>query len=185
LVDQDYPPEAWQRAQGIRLLILDVDGVLTDGRLYFGPKGETLKVFHVRDGHGIKMAQRGGIEVAFLSGRHSDAAYHRARELNIRRYYEGRRDKVAVLEELRAALGLAPEQVAVVGDDLVDLPLMQRAGLAVGVADAAPEVRAAAHWLTASPGGAGAVREVCDLLLKAQGRWEEIVRPRQEIGSPE
>ena len=166
-----YPEEVLGRARGIRLLILDVDGVLTDGRLYFDAKGETLKVFHVRDGHGIKMAQRGGIEVALVSGRRSDAAFHRARELGVTRFYEGVRDKAAILEELQAAA---------VGDELVDLPLFHRVGLGVAVADAVPEVRAAAHWVTILPGGQGAVREVCDLLLKAQGRWEELVRPWQE-----
>ncbi len=171
----DYPPELTERAKNIRLLILDVDGVLTDGRLYFGPKGETLKVFHVRDGHGIKMLQKAGIEVAFLSGRRSDAAYHRARELGINRFFEGLRDKVATMKEIKAALQIRPQEVAVVGDDLVDLPIMNRAGLAVAVADAVPEVRAAAHWVTNLPGGKGAVREVCDLLLKAQGKWEGIV----------
>lgn len=167
----DYPPDVRQRAQNIRLLILDVDGVLTDGRLYFGPKGETLKVFHVRDGHGLKMAQRAGIEVAFVSGRRSDAAYHRAKELGISRFHEGVRDKVAVMEEIMAAMQIEASQVAAVGDDLVDLPHMSRVGLAVAVADAVPEVVAAAHWVTANPGGRGAVREVCDLLLKAQGKW--------------
>jgi 3-deoxy-D-manno-octulosonate 8-phosphate phosphatase (KDO 8-P phosphatase) len=173
----DYPPEIWQRAQPIRLLILDVDGVLTDGRLYFDAKGEALKVFHVRDGHGIKMAQRAGIEVALVSGRRSDAAYHRARELGINRFHEGVRDKVAVMEEIMAAMGIQAAQVAVVGDDLVDLPIMGRAGLAVAVADAVPEVAAAAHWVTTNPGGHGAVREVCDLILQAQGKWPEAVRP--------
>lgn len=169
----NYPPAVWERAKGIRLLLLDVDGVLTDGRLYFGPAGEALKVFHVRDGHGIKMAQQGGIEVAILSGRRSDAAFHRARDLGLSRYYEGLRDKVAVLEELVATLNLGPQEVAAVGDELVDLPLMAQVGLAVAVADAAPEVLAAAHWVTTLPGGRGAVREVCDLLLKAQGKWLE------------
>ncbi len=170
---QDYPPAVWERAKKIRLLLLDVDGVLTDGRLYFGPAGEALKVFHVRDGHGIKMAQQAGIEVAFLSGRRSDAAFHRARDLGVTRYHEGLRDKVAVFQELLAALNLAPQEVAAVGDELVDLPLMAQVGLAVAVADAAPEAKAAAHWVTPAPGGRGAVREVTDLLLKAQGRWEE------------
>jgi len=175
-MNADYPPEVRQRAQDIRLLILDVDGVLTDGRLYFDAQGEALKVFHVRDGHGIKMAQRAGIEVAFLSGRRSDAAFHRAKELGVSRFFEGLRDKRATLKEIKAALELHPSQVAVVGDDLVDLPIMLRAGLAVAVADAVPEVLVAAHWVTTNPGGRGAVREVCDLLLKAQGKWEELVR---------
>ncbi|MDP3182278.1 MAG: HAD hydrolase family protein [Desulfobaccales bacterium] len=174
---ETYPPDIWGKARLIRLLLLDVDGVLTDGRLYFGPAGEALKVFHVRDGHGIKMAQQGGIEVAFLSGRRSDAAFHRARDLGVTRYYEGLRDKVAVFEELLAALNLAPQEVAAVGDELVDLPLMAQVGLAVAVADAAPEVKAAALWVTPSPGGQGAVREVTDLLLKAQGKWPETVSP--------
>jgi 3-deoxy-D-manno-octulosonate 8-phosphate phosphatase (KDO 8-P phosphatase) len=175
-----YPEDVWARAGRIRLLILDIDGVLTDGRLYFDAKGETLKVFHVRDGHGIKMVQRGGLEVALISGRRSDAAFHRARELGISRFYEGVRDKVVVLEELLAALNLKPVEVAAVGDELVDLPLFHRVGLGVAVADAAPEVVAAAHWVTSLPGGKGAVREVCDLLLKAQGAWEELLHPWQK-----
>ena len=177
MTSHDYPPEVKKRAKGIRLLVLDVDGVLTDGSLYFGPQGEALKVFHVRDGHGIKMAQRAGIEVAFLTGRRSDAAYHRAKELGVNRFHEGLRDKVVVLEEIMAALQIEAGAVAAVGDDLVDLPHLRRVGLAVAVADAAPEVKAAAHWVTSLPGGKGAVREVCDLLLKAQGKWEEIVSP--------
>ncbi len=177
MTSPDYPPDVWQRAQNIHLLLLDVDGVLTDGSLYFDAKGETFKVFHVRDGHGIKLAQRAGIEVALLSGRRSDAAYHRAKELGISRFHEGVRDKVAVLEEIMAALGIEAGQVAAVGDDLVDLPHMARVGLAVAVADAVPEVLAAAHWITANPGGRGAVREVCDLIIKAQEKWEGIVRP--------
>jgi 3-deoxy-D-manno-octulosonate 8-phosphate phosphatase (KDO 8-P phosphatase) len=175
MTPETYPPEVWQRAARIRLLILDVDGVLTDGRLYFGPKEEVLKVFHVRDGHGLKMAQRAGIELVFLSGRRSDAAFFRAKELGVNRYFEGVRDKGAVLEELCRTLHLPPEAVAAVGDELVDLPLFHRVGLAVAVADAVPEVLAAAHWITANPGGRGAVREVCDLILKATGAWEELL----------
>lgn len=170
-----YPPDVWQRASRVRLLILDVDGVLTDGSLYFGPREELFKVFHVRDGHGIKMAQRRGVEVAFLSGRRSDPAFLRAKELGVNRFYEGLRDKVVVLEELCRALDLTPEEVAVVGDELVDLPLFHRVGLTVAVADAVPEVKAAAHWVTENPGGRGAVREVTDLILKAQGAWEELL----------
>jgi 3-deoxy-D-manno-octulosonate 8-phosphate phosphatase (KDO 8-P phosphatase) len=178
----DYPAEVWQRAQNIRLLLLDVDGVLTEGQLFFDAKGEALKVFHVRDGHGLKMAQRGGLEVALLSGRRSDAAFHRARELGISRFYEGLRDKVAVLEELLATLGLTPREVAMVADDLVDLPVLTRVGLAVAVADAVPEVKAAAHWVTSLPGGRGAVRQVTDLLLKARGQWPEIAGRWLEAG---
>jgi 3-deoxy-D-manno-octulosonate 8-phosphate phosphatase (KDO 8-P phosphatase) len=175
MIETKYPPDVWQRASRVRLLILDVDGVLTDGSLYFGPRDELFKVFHVRDGHGIKMVQRRGVEVAFLSGRRSDPAFLRAKELGVNRYYEGLRDKVPVLEELCHILGLTPEEVAAVGDELVDLPLFHRVGLAVAVADAVPEVKAAAHWMTANPGGQGAVREVTDLILKARGDWEELM----------
>jgi len=177
-----YSSQVWEKARLIRLLLLDVDGVLTDGRIFFSAKGEAFKAFHVRDGHGIKMAQRAGIEVAFLSGRRSDAAFHRARDLGVTRFYEGLRDKVAVLEELCTALNLNFSEVAAVSDDLVDLPLLARVGLAVAVADAAPEVAAAAHWITSAPGGAGAVREVCDLLLKAQGQWDQVISAWQKSG---
>jgi 3-deoxy-D-manno-octulosonate 8-phosphate phosphatase (KDO 8-P phosphatase) len=173
----DYPPEVFERARLIRLLILDIDGVLTDGRLYFDAKGEALKVFHVRDGHGIKMVHQAGIEVALVSGRRSDAAFHRSRELGLNRFYEGVRDKAAVLEELLTALNLEAPAVAAVGDELVDLTLFHRVGLAVAVADAVAELRAAAHWVTSLPGGHGAVREVCDLLLKAQDRFREFIHP--------
>jgi 3-deoxy-D-manno-octulosonate 8-phosphate phosphatase (KDO 8-P phosphatase) len=179
---QDYPSQVWQRAKQVRLLILDVDGVLTDGRIFFGPQGEVFKAFHVQDGHGIKMVQRAGLEVAILSGRRSEAAFHRARELGVSRFYEGLRDKVAVVEELCAVLNIGPQAVAAVGDDLVDIPLFTRVGLAVAVADAAPEVREAAHWVTANPGGRGAVREVCDLLLKSQGKWGEALSPWTKAG---
>jgi 3-deoxy-D-manno-octulosonate 8-phosphate phosphatase (KDO 8-P phosphatase) len=179
-----YPPEVWQRASLIKLLLLDVDGVLTDGRLCFDKAGEAFKVFHVRDGHGIKMLQLGGIEVAFLSGRRSDAAYHRARELDINRFHEGLRDKVPVLEQMRETLRLQYEEIAAVADDLVDLPLMSRVGLAVAVADAVPEVKDAAHWVTSLPGGRGAVREVCDLILKAKGQWDNLVKRWQGTALP-
>ena len=175
MTDDTYPPEVWQRAARVRLLILDIDGVLTDGSLYYGPRDELFKVFHVRDGHGIKMAQLGGIEVAWLSGRRSDAAFSRARELTVTRYFEGLRDKVPVLDELCRTLNLQPEEVAAVGDELVDLPLFQRVGLAVAVADAVPEVKAHAHWVTQNPGGRGAVREVTDLILKAAGAWDKLL----------
>jgi len=168
----DYPQEIWQKAKKIKLLLLDVDGVLTDGRLYFGPKEELFKVFHVRDGHGIKMAQQSGLIVAFLSGRRSDAAFLRAKELGVSHYYEGLRDKLSVLDNLERSLNLKDDEIAAVGDDLVDLPLFTRVGLAVAVADAPPEVQSRAHWVTKAPGGQGAVREVCDLLLKAQGKWQ-------------
>lgn len=152
----------------IRLLVLDVDGVLTDGRLYFGPQGEALKVFHVRDGHGLKRLQEAGVELAVISGRNSRATRQRCRELGIRHVFQGVGDKLEVLKRLCAKLGLKMSECASVGDDQPDIPLMQNVGFAVAVADAHPDARAAAHRVTTLGGGLGAVREVCDWLLAAR-----------------
>jgi len=149
----------------IRLLVLDVDGVLTDGRLHFGPEGESLKVFHVRDGHGIKQLSRAGVTVALISGRNSPMVTSRAQELGIAHVMQGVEDKAAAFDQLCATLQLAPAATACVGDDLPDVPLMRRVALAFAVRDAHPEARRAAHIVTELPGGAGAVREVCDYLL--------------------
>lgn len=153
--------------RGLRTLVLDVDGVLTDGRLYFGADGEALKVFHVRDGHGIKAVMRAGIEVLVISGRRSTAVERRCAELGIRHVRQGVDDKVAALRDLLAQAGGTPAASACVVDDTPDLPLMAAVGFAVAVADAHPDVRAAAGYVTRAPGGLGAVREVCDLLLEA------------------
>jgi 3-deoxy-D-manno-octulosonate 8-phosphate phosphatase (KDO 8-P phosphatase) len=158
-----------ERARRVRLLVLDVDGVLTDGRLHIGALGEETKVFHVRDGSGIVAVQRAGIVVAIISGRDSPAVTRRAAELGIRHVRQGASDKGAVLEALLDELQLPAEALACVGDDTPDLPMLERAMLAVAVADAHPSARAAAHWTTSAAGGHGAVREVCDLLLTAQG----------------
>lgn len=157
-------------AARLRLLVLDVDGVLTDGALLFGARGEVLKVFHVRDGHGIKLLQTAGLEVAVISGRRSAAVTRRCRELGIRHVFQGVDDKVRALDKLLARLGLSVGQMACVGDDTPDIPLFARAGLSVAVADAHPLARAAAHRVTSLPGGRGAVREVCDWLLEARSR---------------
>lgn len=156
------------RARRIRLLVLDVDGVLTDGRLYLSASGEELKVFHVRDGAGLVAVRRAGIDVAIVSGRDSAAVTRRAAELGIERVLQGVADKGAALDSLLTELGVAAHEVACVGDDSPDLPMLQRAGLAIGVADAHPAVREVVHWVTPSPGGRGAVREACDLLLNAR-----------------
>ena len=156
--------------QAIRLLVLDVDGVLTDGRLYFGARGEALKVFHVRDGHGIVQLRRAGIAVAVISGRRSPMVAVRCRELGIEHVHQGVGDKLAVFRRLCARLKLAPAACACIGDDLPDLPLLQAVGRSFAVADAHPDVRRVAGHVTALPGGSGAVREVCDLLLAAGGR---------------
>jgi len=155
-------------AADIALVILDVDGVLTDGRLYFGPGGEMLKCFHVRDGHGIRQAVTAGISFAVISGRKSRAVAARCRELGIETVIQGCDDKLSAFRTLIQRLKLAPAQCACVGDDAPDVPLMTAVGLAFAVADAHPVAIAAAHRVTALSGGRGAVREVCDLLLAAR-----------------
>jgi len=154
----------------IRLLILDVDGVLTDGRLYFSGRGEALKVFHVRDGHGIKLLRDAGVEVAAVSGRRAAAVAARMRELGVRHVVQGCADKVAALHRLTERLNIDPLQCACMVDDTPDLPLMSAVGLAAAVADAHPVVLSAAHWIAAAAGGRGAVRELCDALLRARAR---------------
>jgi 3-deoxy-D-manno-octulosonate 8-phosphate phosphatase (KDO 8-P phosphatase) len=151
----------------LKLLVLDVDGVLTDGRLYFDARGEALKVFHVRDGFGIRALHRAGIELAVISGRSSPAVRTRCRELGIRYVIQGADDKLAAFEALRARLGLDALQCACIGDDVPDVPLMRVMGLSFAVADAHPSAQAAATYITKIGGGHGAVREVCDLLLAA------------------
>jgi 3-deoxy-D-manno-octulosonate 8-phosphate phosphatase (KDO 8-P phosphatase) len=154
----------------IRLLVLDVDGVMTDGRLRYGSAGETEKSFHVRDGYGIRSVLAAGIAVAVISGRESAAVSRRCQELGIRHVHQGIDDKAAVLAQLLASLDIPARQCACVGDDEPDVPLLNEAGLAVAVADAHPGALAIAHRRTRLPGGAGAVREVCDWLLAARRR---------------
>jgi 3-deoxy-D-manno-octulosonate 8-phosphate phosphatase (KDO 8-P phosphatase) len=154
----------------IELLILDVDGVLTDGSLYFGARGEALKVFHVRDGHGIKLLMHAGVHVAAVSGRRSAAVGARMRELGVVSVVQGCRDKVAALQRIAGRLGVPPSNSACIVDDTPDLPLMSAVGFAAAVADAHPLVRSAAHWVARTAGGRGAVRELCDELLRARAR---------------
>jgi len=164
-----------EKAEKIKLLVLDVDGVLTDGRLLFDFFGNEYKSFHARDGHGIKLIQRTGIDIAIISGRKSKSVALRMRMLGIEYVYQGHENKRQAFEELLQKTGHTPDQTAYVGDDLLDLPLMTRVGLAVAVNDAHPEVRKRAHWCTTLPGGHGAVREVCDLIMQAQGTYQAIV----------
>jgi 3-deoxy-D-manno-octulosonate 8-phosphate phosphatase (KDO 8-P phosphatase) len=165
-----------RRAAGLRLLVLDVDGVLTDGRLHFGADGEALKVFDVRDGHGVRLLREAGIEVAILSARRSPIVERRARELGIAPVIQGAADKGAALAELLRTLRLPPGQCGYVGDDWPDLAALAQAGFAATVADAAPEVRRVAHWISGAPGGRGAVRELAEFILRAQGRFDELLR---------
>ena len=155
--------------ESIRLLVLDVDGVMTDGRLRYGPYGERDKVFHVRDGHGIKAVRAAGIDIGVISGRRSAAVQRRCRELGIEHVLQGIEDKGAAFAGLISRLGLGAQQCACIGDDVPDLPIMQQVGLAVAVADAHASALAAAHRCTRCAGGSGAVREVCDWLLAARG----------------
>jgi 3-deoxy-D-manno-octulosonate 8-phosphate phosphatase (KDO 8-P phosphatase) len=161
-------PQLLRQAAGIRLLVLDVDGVMTDGRLHYDAEGREFKTFNVRDGYGIRRAIDAGIEVAVISGRRSQSAAGRMAELGIRHVMLGRDDKAAALEELLARTGIPAASAACVGDDAPDLPVMARVALPIAVADCHLSIAHAAAWRTTLPGGAGAVREVCDLLLAAR-----------------
>ena len=159
------------RVGRIRLLVLDVDGVLTDGGLYYGPTGEEIKRFHVQDGLAIAAARQAGVQVAVISGRASASVTRRMAELGVVEVHQGVEDKAAALASLMTRLGLAPLQVAVMGDDLMDLPLMRQVGLALAPANAVSEVRKAAHWISRRRGGDGAVREAIEHLLRARRAW--------------
>jgi 3-deoxy-D-manno-octulosonate 8-phosphate phosphatase (KDO 8-P phosphatase) len=165
-------PGAVARASAVRLALFDVDGVLTDGRLFYGPAGEAMKVFDILDGHGLKMLAQSGVATGLISGRHSDAAASRATELGIAHVILGVDDKLAHFERLRARLGIEASKCAFVGDDLPDIPVLARCGLAVAVANAVPEVKAIAHLVTQAAGGHGAVREFCEFVMRAQGTLE-------------
>lgn len=158
-------------ASRVRLLILDVDGVLTDGSLTYSAAGEETRRFHVRDGLALVEAQRAGLAIAVISGRASPAVTRRLSELGVREIHQGVADKGQALTELVARLGVEAGEVAVMGDDLPDLPLMRQAGMALAPADAVAEVRRAAHWVSRRPGGAGAVREAVEMLLRARKAW--------------
>ena len=164
-----------ERAQKIRLLILDCDGVLTDGRILMTAEGDEMKSFDVRDGHGVVMFHRAGLRTAIISGRKSAVVQRRAKELGIAHVHEMAWVKLEPYEQILAEEGLSDDDVCYVGDDVVDIPLLRRAGLAVAVADAVAEVKAHSHYVTRAIGGRGAVREVIELILKAQGKWDELM----------
>ena len=161
-----------EKAAQIKLVIFDVDGVLTDGSLFFGDDGQEYKAFYSRDGLGIKMLQKTGVEVGVITARESQLVIHRMNNLGIEHLYQGRLDKIRAYEDMTEKLGVTHAQTAYVGDDVVDLPVMQLAGLAVAVADAHPFVKQHAHWTTQHNGGRGAARDVCELVLQAQGNLD-------------
>jgi len=174
-----FAPELLLQAQGVRAAIFDVDGVLTDGRLYIGEHGESFKAFHTLDGHGLKLLAAGGIEPIVVSGRDSPALRRRLGDLGIARAAFGAADKLSAAEPLLQQLGLAWHEIAVIGDDWPDLPLLNRARFACAVPGAHVEVRALAQYVTSARGGHGAVREFCDLLLCAAGRYAGLLQTQR------
>lgn len=172
-----YPEAVLDRARLIQLVIFDVDGVLTDGLLYFNDAGQETKAFHSRDGLGMRLLMDHGIKAAILTGRQSELVLHRARNLqmDMSLVYQGYRDKRPAFKDLLQHTGLKPEQIAYVGDDLVDLPVMKQVGLAIAVQDAHPMVKQHAHWVTEHAGGLGAARDTCELILSAQGHLDALI----------
>ena len=168
--------EVEQRAARIKLLLMDCDGVLTDGRIWIFENGEEQKGFHTRDGLGIDLWHRAGLKSGIISGRVSTAVERRAQALGMTYIWQGRADKEQIFAETLAQAGVTNAEVAYIGDDLNDIPLMLRSGLGVAVADAALETRLQAHYVTNLAGGYGAVREVIELILKAQNRWADLIR---------
>lgn len=163
------------RAARVKLLLLDVDGVLTDGSLLYGKNDDELKRFNVRDGFGLRLLQEIGIEVGIITARQSAAVSRRAAELSLSRLYQGARKKIEVLEEIVAESGFGLDEIAYIGDDWLDLKVLGRVGFAVTVADGAAEVKEIAHYVTRNCGGQGAVREVCDLILEAKGKYRQLL----------
>jgi len=178
-----FPPELLLRAQGIRVALFDVDGVLTDGGLYFSAEGETLKRFHTLDGHGIKLLARVGITPCVISGRDSAPLRLRLRALGVEHLRLGTEDKLPAAQALLAELGLDWAQTAAIGDDWPDLPLLRRAAFACAPPQAHAEARAAAHHITGAAGGAGAAREFCDLLLVAGGHYRRLLDQQMAAGA--
>ena len=163
-----------QKLKSIKVLILDVDGVLTDGRVIYTDSGEEIKKFDVRDGHGLKLLMRSGIEVILLTGRESKVVLHRARDLGIEHVYQKALNKIEVYKTILADRSLEDKDVGFVGDDLIDLPVLRKVGFSAAVPDAVQEVKEIVDYITTKRGGEGAVREICELLLKAQNKWEAL-----------
>jgi 3-deoxy-D-manno-octulosonate 8-phosphate phosphatase (KDO 8-P phosphatase) len=168
-------PDLRRRLEGVRLVLFDVDGVLTDGRLGYGPDGDEGREFNVRDGSVIKLAQAAGLPVGILTGRQTAATARWAQDLGLAEIHQGRRDKLPVHERILSERGLFDEQVAYMGDDLLDLPVLARVGLAAAPADACPEVLELAHWRSSRRGGDGCARELLEEVLKARGLWQDLI----------
>ena len=168
-------PLLLERAARIRMLVLDVDGVLTDGRLYFDSRGNEMKAFYTRDGLGLRVLQDQGIRLAFITGRQSEIVAQRAAQLGVGHVYQGRIDKLNAFNELLSDTGMEESETCYAGDDWIDIPVLDRAGLAVAPADADPVVKNRAHWITRRKGGHGAVREICDLILAARGLDQAVL----------
>jgi 3-deoxy-D-manno-octulosonate 8-phosphate phosphatase (KDO 8-P phosphatase) len=169
--------DAVARAAAVRLMIFDVDGVLTDGSLHFGADGELIKTFNVLDGHGIKLLQQSGVATAIISARQSPIVLRRAGDLGIAHVMQGIHDKGAAFQQLLTQTDMTPQQCGFVGDDVIDLPILSRVAFAASVANGHAEVRARVHYVTQAGGGRGAVRELCDFILRAQGNYERVLAP--------
>ena len=169
--------ESMARARRIQLMVFDVDGVLTDGSLHFGADGEMIKTFNVLDGHGIKLLQRSGIITAIISARQSALVTRRAADLGITHVQQGVHDKLSGYQALLAECGIEAEASGFIGDDVIDLPVLTRVGFAASVPNGHPEVRSRVHYVTTAGGGRGAVRELCDFILRAQGNYEAALAP--------
>jgi len=168
--------ELASKIRAVKLVVFDVDGVLTDGRIIFSNSGEETKLFDVKDGHGIKLLMRSGIDVAIITARESDVVRRRARDLGITHVFQGMKDKKMALEELVKASGVAPDAMAYMGDDIIDLPVLKRVAFSAAVADAVSEVIERVDFVAKRPGGRGAARELAELILKVQGKWDEVMK---------
>lgn len=176
-IDDNAASEAATRAAQVRLMIFDVDGILTDGSLHFGAEGEVIKTFNVLDGHGIKMLQHSGVVTAIISARQSPIVARRAADLGIAHVHQGVHDKRIAFKQLLAQCGIGMDSCGFVGDDVIDLPILSRVGFAASVPNGHPEVRARVHYVTHAAGGHGAAREICDLILRAQQNYEAALAP--------
>ena len=163
-----------EKLQNIKLLLLDVDGVLTDGKIVYTDSGEQIKAFDVKDGHGLKLLMRSGAEVVLITGRESKVVLHRAGDLGIQEVYQKITNKLEIYEKILKEKNLKDIHVGFVGDDLIDIPVLKRVGFSAAVEDAIPEVKEIVDYVTSKKGGEGAVREVCELLLKSQDKWKEL-----------